>query len=129
MFIYILPLPLTIFLIYATAVYLYIFSKLHKTKRKQEALSIQVSGNATPTQRIRQIKRSCVPFWIIIAFVLFNIVTVNLRYCSVSLEYFHVVYHGLYRIRYIINTILYISKLDKVRVKLSKLARLVLNRN
>ena len=82
MFIYILPLPLTIFLIYATAVYLYIFSKLHKTKRKEEALSIQVSGNATPTQRIRQIKRSCVPFWIIIAFVLFNIVPNMLQLIS-----------------------------------------------
>ena len=73
---------MTIFLIYATAVYLYIFSKLHKAKRKQEALSIQVSGNATPTQRIRQIKRSCVPFWIIIAFVLFNIVPNMLQLIS-----------------------------------------------
>ena len=73
---------MTIFLIYATAVYLYIFSKLHKNKRKQEALSIQVSGNATPTQRIRQIKRSCVPFWIIIAFVLFNIVPNMLQLIS-----------------------------------------------
>ena len=132
-YIYFTPTIDTIFLISATAVYLYIFSKLRKTKRKEEALRKQVTGNETPLQRIHNIKKSRVPFWIIITFVLFNIVPNMLQLilyiCSVSHEYFHVVYYGLYRIGYISNAIVYIFNLDKVRVKLSKLARLVLNRN
>lgn len=131
-YIYVAPVIDIVFIISATIVYSYIFSTFHKIKRKEKSLRKQVTGNETPIHIIHRIKRFRVPFWIILAFVVFLIVPNILQLisytCSVSHIYFHLVYYGLYRFGFIINAVVYIFNMDIVRVKLRKLKRFVLNK-
>ena len=128
---YYAPVSDTIFIIFATIVYCYIFFKLHKNKRKEEKLRKQVRCNKTADVVVK-VNRYRIPFWIILTFMLFWIVpNILLRiYHSypVSHEYFYSVSYVLFRIGCIADAIIYIFHLNNVKIKLSHFKRNVLSK-
>ena len=124
---YLLPVINTIFVIFATIVYSYIFWKLRDNRRKEEALRKQVRRNETTTNNILRINKYRVPFWIILTFVLFSIVPNILQLIlfdyPVLHEYIHSASYVLYRIGYIADAIIYIFNLNYVKVKLREFKR------
>ena len=128
---YYAPVSDTIFIIFATIVYCYIFFKLHKNKRKEEKLRKQVRCNKTADVVVK-VNRYRIPFWIILTFMLFWIVpNILLRiYHSypVSHEYFYSVSYVLFRIGCVADAIIYIFHLNNVKIKLSHFKRNVLNK-
>ena len=71
--IYFAPAIDTIFLIFATIVYSYIFSKLYKNKKKEEALRKQITVNKQYGPIVFKVARFSVLFCIALALVLFVI--------------------------------------------------------
>lgn len=118
---YYAPVSDTIFIIFATIVYCYIFLKLYKNKRKEEKLRKQVRCNKTADVVVK-VNRYRIPFWIILTFMLFWIVPNILLRISFSYpvfhEYFLSVYLGLYATGPIADAVIYISNLNIVKVKL-----------
>ena len=78
------PVVDTVFVIFATIVYSYIFFKLHKKRKAEQTLIKQVRRNEADINII-QVKRHRVPFWIILTFILFWIVP-NILY-RISFSY------------------------------------------
>ena len=131
---YFAPVIDTIFLIFATTVYSYIFSKLYKNKKKQEALRKQISVNKQCVPNVFKARRSCVPFCIVLTFVLFvifpNILEVVRKTYSLHPKHekhFHMLSYVLYRIGFITDPIIYIYNLNVVQYKLLKFQRNFLN--
>ena len=124
---YFLPVINTIFVIFATIVYSYIFLKLRNNRRKEEALRKQVKRNETTTNNILRINKYGVPFWIILTFVLFCIVPDILQPIlfdyPVLHEYIHSASYVLYRIGHIADAIIYMFNLNYVKVKLREFKR------
>ena len=126
-FTYLAPVVDTVFVIFATIVYSYIFFKLYKKRKAEQALIKQVRRNESDINIILRVKRYRVPFWIILTFILFWIVPNILRRISFSYptlqEYFLSVSLGLYRTGPIADAVTYISNLNIVRVKLLEFKR------
>ena len=119
---YLVPVVDIVFIISATSVYSYIFFKLYKNRKAEQALIKQVRRNESNTNCTFKVKRYRVPFWIIITFMLFWIVPNILLRISFSYpvfhEYFLSVYLGLYATGPIADAVIYISNLNIVKVKL-----------
>lgn len=118
---YYAPVINSIFVIFVVTIYSYIFSKLYKIRKKEEELRKQVKINETKTDNISMLNQFRVPFLIILSFNFFWIIPSILQsisYIYPAYEiYFHVVYYGLHRIGSIVDAIIYIVALQKVKVK------------
>ena len=132
--IYFAPVIDTIFLIFATIVYSYIFSKLYKNKKKEEALRKQITVNKHCGPNVFKVGRFCVPFCIILTFVLFvifpNILEVIRKIYSLHpkhQKHFQMLSYVLYRIGFITDPIIYIYHLHVVQHKLRKFQKHFLN--
>ena len=135
LYIYLTPVTDTIFVIVAMTVYSYIFYKLYKSRRREEALIKQLKCNETTTNiilTVNRYRRYRVPFWIILTFILFWIVPNILQLISYSHpvfhEYFHLASYVLYRIGYIADAVIYILNLNNVKVKLGEIKRNIFNK-
>ena len=125
-FTYLTPIFDTVFVIFATIVYSYIFYKLHKNRKTEQTLVKQVRRNETKTNINVKVKRYRVPFWIILTFILFWIVP-NIFYLFFN-EYFYVVSFGLYRTGSIVDGVICLSNLNIVKAKLREFKRNILNK-
>ena len=118
---YYTPVVNSIFVIFVVTIYSYIFSKLYKNRKKEEELRKQVKINETKTDNISMLNQFRVPFLIISSFIFFWIVPNILQSISYIYPayhiYFRVVYYGLHRIGSIVDAIIYIVALQKVKVK------------
>ena len=124
---YFLPVINTIFVIFATIVYSYIFLKLCNNRRKEEALRKQLGRSEATKNNILRPSKYRVPFWIILTFILFCIVPDILQLILYDYpplhEYIHSASYVLYRIGYIADAIIYIFNLNYVKVKLREFKR------
>lgn len=132
--IYFAPVFDTIFLIFATIVYSYIFSKLYKNKKKEEALRKQITVNKQYGPIVFKVGRFCVPFCIVLTFVLFvifpNILEMIRKIYSLHPKYekhFQMLSYALYRIGFITDPMIYIYNLHVVKNKLRKFQKNFLN--
>ena len=118
---YYAPVVDSIFVIFVVIVYSYIFSKLYKNRRKEEELRKQIKSNETKANNISMTNLFRVPFLIILSFIFFWIIPNILQSISYIYPayqiYFHVAYYGLHRIGSIVDAIIYIVALEKVKVK------------
>ena len=116
----------TIFVIFAIIVYSYIFSKLDRNRRKDDALRIQLAVNEPNVPIILKADRFRVPFWIVLTFVLFLIFPDILELIRKTLLHpslqddFQMLSYVLYRIGFIVDPIIYIYNLESVQYKLRK---------
>ena len=123
---YFAPVIDTIFVMFATIVYSYIFSKLYRNRRKDDALRIQLAVNDPNVPTILKARRFRVPFWIVLTFVLFLIFPDILELIRKTLlhpllqEDFQMLSYVLYRIGFIVDPIIYIYNLEGVQYKLRK---------
>ena len=127
-YLYFLPVMDTIFIIFAAIVYSYIFFKLHQNRKKEDALRKQLGWNETTTSLNLKVKRYCVPFWIIITFILFSIVPnilqlISFVYLECFHEYINSVSYVLYRLGFIADAMIYILNLSYVKIKLREFKR------
>ena len=127
-YLYFLPVMDTIFIIFAAIVYSYIFFKLHQNRKKEDALRKQLGWNETTTSLNLKVKRYCVPFWIIITFILFSIVPnilqlISFVYLECFHEYINLVSYVLYRFGFIADAMIYILNLSYVKIKLREFKR------
>ena len=122
--IYFAPAIDTMFLIFATIVYSYIFSKLYKNKKKEEALRKQITVNKQYGPIVFKVARFSVPFCIALALVLYvifpNILEIVKKIFSLHLKrekHFQMLSYVLYRIGFITDPIIYIHNLHVVQYK------------
>ena len=132
--IYFAPAIDTMFLIFATIVYSYIFSKLYKNKKKEEALRKQITVNKQYGPIVFKVARFSVPFCIALALVLYvifpNILEIVKKIFSLHLKrekHFQMLSYVLYRIGFITDPIIYIHNLHVVQYKSRRFQKNLLN--
>lgn len=120
---YFAPVIDTIFVIFATIVYSYIFSKLYRNRRKDNALRKQISTNKSSASLTYKLKRFRIPFWIVLTFLLFLVLPDILELIRKTLLHpllkddFQMLSYVLYRTGFIFDPIIYLYNLDDVQYK------------
>lgn len=123
---YFAPVIDTIFVIFAMIAYSYVFSKLYRNRRKDDALRTQLAVNQPNVPIILKADRFRVPFWIVLTFVLFLIFPDILELIRKTLLHpslqddFQMLSYVLYRIGFIVDPVIYIYNLESVQYKLRK---------
>ena len=112
-------------MIFATIVYSYIFSKLYKNKKNEEALRKQITVNKQFGPSVFKVGRFYVPFFIVLTFVLFvifeNILEMITKIYSLypkHEKHFQMFWYVLYRIGFITDPLIYVYNLPVVKYKL-----------
>ena len=103
------------FVITACSSYFYIFTKIYKNWRVNERLKKVINANQTEEKKFRLIQY-LIPLWIIIAFILFQILPDTFFYFYITLKLpsrkaFRIVFVVLFRTGYIADPIIYINML------------------
>lgn len=119
---YYIPVIDFIFVVFTTTAYSYIFSKLYKNRRKDDAIRGQLQlDEPVNTYKVNKYR---IPFWIIATFFIFkiipDIVFINVSFDKYHRQYLFVVSVVLYRLGYIADAFIYIYSLDVVKKKLHK---------
>ena len=127
---YYIPVIDLLYIIFATTAYSYIFLKIHKNRRKDEALVRQV--NLHESVEIYKVNKYRVPFWIILTFIIFkvvpDIVFINISFDEHNRQYLFVVSVVLFRLGYIADAFIYIYSLEVVKKKLYKFKQRLLEK-
>lgn len=123
---YVTPAYNITFVTTACSIYLYIFNKIYKNWRANQRLKKSVmNADQTEEKKFRLIQY-LIPLWIIITFILFQILPDTLFYFYItqklpSRKAFRIIIVVLFRIGYITDPIIYIYNLEIVRQKLKRL--------
>ena len=123
---YFAPVIDTIFVIFATSVYSYIFLTLFRNRRKDHALRKQIAANEPKASLTYKLNRFRIPFWIVLTFVLFLVLPDILELMRMTLLHpllkddFQMLSYVLYRLGFIFDPIIYLYNLDDVQYKFRK---------